>query len=162
MEPDFFYSIFGNITVYPITVSAIISLSIGLLLLVCSAIISGSEVAFFSLEPQDIDELETSDKKTDQHILRLIKSPQRLLATILIGNNFVNVAIILLFTHFTNSILNFESSPIVGFIFQTIIITFALLLFGEIIPKVYATQFGKKTALFTVPIISGQIGRAHV
>jgi gliding motility-associated protein GldE len=155
LETDFFYSIFGNITVLPITIAAVISLSLGIVLLVCSAIISASEVAFFSLDPQDINELEASDKKTELNVLRLIKSPQRLLATILIGNNFVNVAIILLFTHFTSSILNFDSAPIVGFVFQTIIITFALLLFGEIIPKVYATQFGRKTALFTVPIISG-------
>jgi len=76
------------------------------------------------------------------------------LATILIGNNFVNVAVILLLTHFTTSILNFDAVPFLGFIFQAIFITFVLLLFGEIMPKVYATQYAKKTALKTVSLIT--------
>lgn len=154
METDALYSILGSITVYPITISAIISLVITVLLLCLSALISASEVAFFSLDPHMLNELEDSEVKTDRSILRLLKTPQRLLATILIGNNFVNVAIILLLTYTTSTILNFESVPFLGFIFQTIIITFILLLFGEIIPKVYATQFAKKTATNTVPFIS--------
>ncbi len=154
METDALYSILGGITVYPITISAIISLVITVLLLCISALISASEVAFFSLDPFILNELEDSEVKTDRSILRLLKTPQRLLATILIGNNFVNVAIILLLTYTTSTILNFESVPFLGFIFQTIIITFILLLFGEIIPKVYATQFAKKTATNTVPFIS--------
>jgi gliding motility-associated protein GldE len=154
LETDALYSILGGITVYPITISAIISLVITVLLLCISALISASEVAFFSLDPFILNELEDSEVKTDRSILRLLKTPQRLLATILIGNNFVNVAIILLLTYTTSTILNFESVPFLGFIFQTIIITFILLLFGEIIPKVYATQFAKKTATNTVPFIS--------
>lgn len=154
METDALYSILGSITVYPITISAIISLVITVLLLCISALISASEVAFFSLDPHMLNELEDSEVKTDRSILRLLKTPQRLLATILIGNNFVNVAIILLLTYTTSTIFNFESVPFLGFIFQTIIITFILLLFGEIIPKVYATQFAKQTATNTVPFIS--------
>jgi gliding motility-associated protein GldE len=144
----------GGVTVYPVTSSAIFTLLLGVFLLGCSAIISASEVAFFSIDPQTLNELRESDKKVDHSILRLLKNPQRLLATILIGNNFVNVAIILLFTHLTTSVFNFEQAPVFGFIFQTIIITFALLLFGEIIPKVYATQFARKTASVTVTLIS--------
>ncbi len=155
MDTDFLYSIFGGITVHPISFSAIISLAISVLLLCFSALISASEVAFFSLDPQIVNELEESEKKTDKSILKLLNAPQRLLATILIGNNFVNVAIILLLTYFTTSIFDFESAPVLGFIFQTIIITFLLLLFGEIIPKVYATQFAKKTASFSVSFVSG-------
>lgn len=154
METDLLYSTLGGITVQPITLSAIFSLIISIILLGCSAIISASEVAFFSLSPQMMNELEDSDQKTDRNILRLLKTPQRLLATILIGNNFVNVAIILLLTHFTTTILNFDTAPILGFIFQTIIITFILLLFGEIMPKVYAAQFAKKAAFHTVPLLS--------
>lgn len=124
------------------------------MLLFCSAIISASEVAFFSLDPQILSKLDESEIKADRNILRLLRNPQRLLATILIGSNFVNVAIILLLTHFTTTILNFDNAPLLGFVFQAIIITFMLLLFGEITPKVYATQFAKKTAVLTVPFLS--------
>ena len=158
METDVLYSIFGGITVHSLPtsslISAIISLTVSLLLLALSALISASEVAFFSLDPQTMNELEESERKTDKSILRLLQTPQRLLATILIGTNFLNVAIILLLTHFTTSILNFDSVPVLGFIFQAIFITFMLLLFGEIMPKVYATQYAKRTALKAVPVIT--------
>lgn len=155
MKTIFLFVTYGDITVLPLTFSAIISLLLSLILLGCSAIISGAEVAFFSLDPQTINELEESEKKTDQNILRLLKTPQRLLATILIANNLVNVAVILLLTYFTTSIFNFESAPVLGFIFQAVIITFLLLLFGEITPKVYATQFAKRTATFAASLLSG-------
>ena len=145
---------FGGITVLPITFAAIVSLVLSIFLLGCSALISASEVAFFSLDPQTLNELEESEKKSEKNILHLLESPQRLLATILIANNLVNVAVILLLTHFTNTILNFESAPVLGFIFQAVIITFLLLLFGEITPKVYATQFAKSTANFTVSLLT--------
>ena len=154
MKTDVLYTIFGGITIHPITISAIISLIASMLLLCLSAFISASEVAFFSLDPKTLNELEESERKADHNILRLLKTPQRLLATMLIGNNFLNVAVILLLTYFTNTILNFDSAPLLGFVFQTIIITFAILLFAEIMPKVYATQFARKTASYTVPFLS--------
>jgi len=158
LDTDAFYSTFGGISVHYLTttalISAIISLTVSMLLLALSALISASEVAFFSLDPQTTNELEESDLKTDKNILRLLQTPQRLLATILIGSNFLNVAVILLLTNFTTSILNFESVPFLGFIFQAIFITFILLLFGEIMPKVYATQYAKKTALKAAPILT--------
>jgi len=142
-----------SIHFFPITLSAIISLVLSVLLLGVSAIISASEVAFFSLTPQILSEIDESDKKADKKIIRLLEKPQRLLATILIGNTFVNVTIIFLLTYFTSSIVNFDNAPIFGFVFQTIIITFLLLLFGEIMPKIYATQSTKKVALNTAPFI---------
>ncbi|HJV77317.1 MAG TPA: gliding motility-associated protein GldE [Paludibacter sp.] len=154
MKTDALYAIFGGITVHPITISAAISLAISLLLLCFSAIISASEVAFFSLDPKTMNELEESERKTDHNILRLLSTPQRMLATMLISSNFLNVGVILLLTYFTNTVLNFDSAPLIGFIFETIIITFAILLFAEIMPKVYATQFAKKTASLTVPFLS--------
>jgi len=154
LKTDVLYTIFGGITIHPITISAIISLIASMLLLCLSAFISASEVAFFSLDPKTLNELEESERKADHNILRLLKTPQRLLATMLIGNNFLNVAVILLLTYFTNTILNFDSAPLLGFVFQTIIITFAILLFAEIMPKVYATQFARKTASYTVPFLS--------
>lgn len=154
LETDYLHSIFNGITVHQITVSSAVSLIVSALLLICSALISAAEVAFFSLDPQILNELEESENKTDKNILRLLNKPQRLLATILISNNFTNVAVILLITHFTTTLLNFDSAPFLGFVFQAIIITSLILLFGEIMPKVYATQFAKKTAQLTVPMLS--------
>ncbi len=153
MNTPILNTVIGGIFFNPPSISAIVSLILSLLLLLISALISASEVAFFSLNPQMIKEIRESDNVKDKKIMRLLNYPQRLLATILIGNNFVNVAIILLLTYFTNSVIDFGNAHLVGFIFQTIIITFLLLLFGEITPKVYATQFAKKVADFTVPLI---------
>lgn len=149
MDPDHLLLILGILNTNPISLSAYISLALGILLLGCSAFVSSSETAFFSLDPQDLDELEQSDNKSDKKVLTLLENPQKLLATILISNNFVNIILIILLTHFTTSIFDFSSSPILGFIVQTIIITFLLLLFGEIMPKVYATQYARKTSRFT-------------
>ena len=157
METDAFYSTFAGISVHSLTttalISAIISLTVSLLLLSLSALISASEVAFFSLDPQTTNELEESELKADKNIVQLLQRPQHLLATILITNNFLNVAVILLLTNFTTTILNFESVPFLGFIFKAIFITFVLLLFGEIMPKVYATQYAKKTTEKATPVI---------
>lgn len=154
MNTDVLYSTLGGITIHPVTLSAIISLIASMLLLCFSGIVSAAEVAFFSLDPQTMNELEESERKADRNILRLLQTPQRLLATILIANNFANVAVILLLTHFTNTVLNFDHVPVLGFVFETIFITFAILLFGEIIPKVFATQFARKTVSYTVPYLS--------
>lgn len=141
-----FLSLFSNITFTAPGFGTIFTLILCVILLMLSALISASEVAFFSLEPQDLHELEESDKKQHKNTLRLLQNPHKLLATILISNNFVNVAIILLLTYATSTVVNFENSPVLGFIFQTIFITFLLLLAGEITPKVYATQFSLKVA----------------
>jgi len=154
LNKDIIYTTIAGISIHPVTTSAIISLIISLLLLCFSAVISASEVAFFSLSPQILDKLEENERKADSRILRLLKLPQRLLATILICSNLLNVAVILLITYFTTSIFNFDTVPVFGFIFQTIIITFSILLFAEIIPKVYATQFALKTAYNTVAILT--------
>lgn len=154
MEPIFLISVFQGITVYPISPAAIISIIVSLILLGVSAIISASEVAFFSLGSQAIDEMRSSENKAAHRVVKLLVKPQRLLATILIANNFVNVSIILLLTVFSNMILNFENAPVIGFIFQTIIITFLLLLFGEIMPKIYATQYASKVSIFTAPLLA--------
>ena len=153
LNTDISHTLFGGISVHPITISAGVSLFISGLLLAFSAIISASEVALFSLDPQTINELEESEQKKDRNILRLLQNPQRLLATILISQNFLNVAVIMLIEHFTETVFNFESAPIAGFVFQTILITFSILLFGEIIPKVYATEFAVKTASKTAGIL---------
>lgn len=142
-----------EIIVNPLGFDAIIGLLISLLLLVLSGLISASEVAFFSFSPKDRSDLEESDLKKDKNIIRLLQIPQKLLATILIGNNFVNITLILTLTYVTDSILNFGESVILSFLFKTIIITFLLLLFGEILPKIYASGKGMKVAAFTAPLL---------
>lgn len=153
METDPTYFNFAGITFLPVSITALIALITSILFLAISALISASEIAFFSLDPQTLKELESSDQKPDRRIIELIENPQRLLATVLIGNNFVNVTLIILLSYFTNSVISFENSPLLGFIFQTIIITFLILLFGEITPKIYASQFTKSTARKTVNAI---------
>lgn len=143
-----------EIIFHPATVSAIISLVVALGLLVFSALFSASEVGFFSLSPQILLELSESDKKNERNVVRLLDTPQRLLATILIANNTVNVAIIFLLTYFTTTVLDFTNAPVFGFLFQTVIITFLLLLFGEIMPKIYATHFTRKVAMKSAGFIT--------
>lgn len=143
-----------NITFNPFSFSDLISLIIAFTLLILSGMISASEVAFFSFSPKHLDEMEQGSDKSEKKILLLLQNPQKLLAAILIGNNFVNVSIILILTYVTNSLINFSEAPLMGFIFQTIIITFLLLLMGEILPKVYATKEARKVAVFTTPLLN--------
>lgn len=112
-----------------------------ILLLICSALISGSEVAFFSLSPSDTNTIEKKQGPKNKKLQRLLNKPEELLATILITNNFINIAIVVLSTYICDSLINFSSAPRIGFAFQVVFITFILLLFGEIIPKVYAAQY---------------------
>ena len=128
-----------TILIEHVPVSAYIALAGGMLLLCISAFVSSSETAFFSLSPAEKEELENSNQKRDLCIKSLLQQPQRLLATILITNNFVNIVITLLFAYVTSSFFNFGGSALVEFLVETVIITFLLLLFGEITPKVYAT-----------------------
>jgi Mg2+/Co2+ transporter CorB len=119
--------------------------------LVCSALISGSEVAFFSLTTTDLKKAISSDNKSLHLIHNLRNNPRRLLAVLLVSNNFINIAIVLLFSSF-GDVLYFDSFPFwVNFIIEVGIITMIILLFGEILPKVYANRnpisFSKRMAL---------------
>lgn len=143
METDDPFPILCNIDVafHPFSTGIFIWILILLLLLVSSALISGSEVAYFSLSPSNIKSLKTKKSKKDFRALKLYGMPERLLATILVVNNFINIGIVILSAFITNSIVDFSNIPTLGFIFQIIIITFLLLLFGEILPKMYATHY---------------------
>ena len=118
----------------------ILSLFIILLLLICSALISGSEVAFFSLNPAQLKEIRLKDTKTNRLILNHLDIPKRLLATILITNNFVNVGIVILSAYVSDQLFNFSNFPVIGFIIEVVVITSFLLLFGEVMPKIYANH----------------------
>jgi gliding motility-associated protein GldE len=110
------------------------------LLLIASAVISGSETAFFSLKPNDISELDSTDTKQDKMVFELREKPKTLLATILIANNLVNVAIVILSTFITAKLFDLEHNPVLAFVIQIVVVTSLLLLIGEIIPKVIANR----------------------
>jgi len=120
-----------------------------MVLLALSAIISGSEVAFFSITLHELDELKKSKNKADERIVKLLCSPKYLLATILILNNFINVAIVTLSTYVTWQVFAGSNEAKVITIL-TFVITFMIVFFGEIVPKIYATQqrlpFARKTS----------------
>ena len=122
-----------------------------IILLVCSALISGSEVAFFSLTSTDLKKANNSKNKNLQITYSLRNNPRRLLAALLVSNNFINIAIVLLFSSFGNAFY-LKSFPFwINFIIEVSVITLFILLFGEILPKVYANRnpisFSKKMAL---------------
>jgi len=116
------------------------SLAVIAVLLLFSGLISASEVAFFSLKADDLDQVKESEHQKDKNILELLRNPHLLLATILIFNNFVNVAVVTLATFLMWEMAATRNPPeiIVGAV--TFVVTFAITFFGEIIPKVYATQ----------------------
>lgn len=123
------------------------------LLLLCSAMASSSETAYFSLQPNDISELEESSNRNEQLVLEIRQNPKNLLATILIANNLVNISITILSTYIMNMLFNMDVNPIAAFILNVVVVTSLILLVGEMIPKVYATKKAKAIATLMAPII---------
>lgn len=124
-------------------------------LILLSAFLSGSEVAIFGLSNTQKETLVNEEQnKNSQRIIKLIADPKKLLATILIGNNLVNVAIVLVSSLMMNHIFeSYTLSPLLKFIIQVVIVTFFILLFGEVIPKVYANNYNLKfSKLMALPI----------
>jgi gliding motility-associated protein GldE len=118
------------------------------LLLFCSALISGAEVALFSLSKSDIEVDLEAKSKPIQIILELLERPKKLLATILVANNFINIAVVILFAYLSTSLFAGITNPILKFTLDVIIVTFLILLFGEILPKIYASRNNLKFAVF--------------
>lgn len=132
---------FGDVVLQQPTTGVIIATILAAVLLLMSAFASGSEIAFFSLSPSDVAELEDGKFDADKKIQNLRDDSERTLATILIANNFVNVTIIMLLNYVIAGVILFgERALLLQFLFTTVILTFLLLLFGEIMPKVYARQ----------------------
>ena len=143
-----------SIHLFAPTVAAIVSLVIAVVLLFASACISASEVAFFSLSPRDLDKLDEDENHRDGLIQDLLEKQENLMAAILIGNNFVNVAIIMLFSYFFAQVMPVSDNPAwLIFLSQTIILTFLLLLFGEILPKVYASHHALSFSRTVSPVM---------
>lgn len=130
----------SEVTLIAPDTGSFIALVLAALLLVCSAFASGSEIAVFGLSPSDISELDPDHSDVDRKIVKLREDSERTLATILITNNLVNVSIIMLCNYSLGHIIHFGNARWLEFLCITVILTFLLLLFGEIMPKVYSRQ----------------------
>ena len=157
MDSDSFLSqltaVFNDITIQQPSTAAIVAIVVAAVLLFFSAFASASEIAFFSLSPTDLSIIQEDKNSSDKRISRLLSDKERLLATILITNNFVNVTIIMLCNYFFMNVVKF-ASPLAEFIILTVLLTFLLLLFGEIVPKIYSAQNTLKFCRFAAPGIS--------
>jgi CBS domain containing-hemolysin-like protein len=115
-------------------------------LLFCSAIVSGAEVALFSLSQKDIDYTIQEHPSKGKIISELLEKPKKLLATLLVANNFINIGVVILFSYIGHNLFSAINSAILEFILKVIVATFLILLFGEVLPKVYASRNNIKFA----------------
>ena len=141
-------SIFNEVELHLFDIRVFFCLLIVFIMLVCSAFISGAEVAFFSLSPSEIEDIEKDKKHLE--VIGLLQKPNLLLATILIANNFINIAIVILSAYVTSIAITFPENSSLEFIFLIVIVTSLLVLFGEITPKIYANNNAKKFSLMMV------------
>lgn len=136
------------------TIQGAILLFIILVLIICSALVSGSEIAFFSFKQDHLETFKLSKNKKKLKIYQLLKDPKRLLATILITNNFVNIGVIITSFYLLEKVFNFDQYPSwVELFVNSILVTSLIVLFGEVIPKVYATQKAEQLATFMAPLL---------
>ena len=162
-----FTAFFSDIYFQTPSTGALIALGLALVLLMCSAFVSGSEIAFFSLSPADMAELEERRTSTDSRILRLLDDSERLLATILCSNNFVNVAIIMLLNYFflggQRPVVSFGTNTVLEFLFMTVLLTFLLLLFGEVMPKIASAQkpLVADQVVVARELVAAEVGTRH-
>lgn len=143
-----------GITVMPLSLGAAFALLLALALLYTSGFVSASEIAFFSLSPSDLNDIEEENHPSDSKIKALLDDSERLLATILISNNFVNVTIIMLLNYVFASVIDFGEAKILEFLIVTVVLTFLLLLFGEIMPKIYSAQHTLPFARKAAPVVT--------
>ena len=118
------------------------------ILLFCSALVSAAEVAYFSLTPKDMDECSKEHPSEATIIATLLEKPKKLLATLLVANNFINIGVVILFSFVGQNLFASIASPILKFVVEVIVVTFLILLFGEVLPKVYASRNNVKFAKF--------------
>ena len=157
MDPDSYLcrlaELFDGVTVSAPSAGDLGAIGLAVLLLFASGFVSASEIAFVSLSPSDLNDIENDDHPSDKHVRSLLGDSERLLATILISNNFVNVTIIMLCNFFYAGVIDFGTSVILEFLVITDVLTFLLLLFGEIMPKIYSAQHTLKFSRMAAPII---------
>jgi gliding motility-associated protein GldE len=151
LEPEFAFTYLAyrpGVIINPFDFKIIIGFIVLALLLLGSALISASEVAYFSFRPEDIEKFKNNRNKKSQSVLKLYNMPEKLLSTILVANNTINITIVLLSAFISSKIFDFSADPVIGFIIEAVVITFLLLFFGEIMPKVYASRNNVVTAMF--------------
>jgi putative hemolysin len=115
-------------------------------LLLCSALVSGAEVALFSLSQTEVDETTQGNPSKGKIISELLERPKKLLATLLVANNFINIGVVILFSFIGGNLFSSIISPVLKFTLEVVLVTFLLLLFGEVLPKVYASRNNIKFA----------------
>jgi gliding motility-associated protein GldE len=141
----------------PFSLPIIIGLLAVIILLACSAVISASEIAFFSLSPTQLKNIKAKKGSASELIISLLESPKYLLSTILIANNFVNVSIVILSTFITNNLFDLGPNPVLAFIIQVIVVTSLILILGEIMPKIYSAFNPVKVATIMARSINTMI-----
>ncbi|MGB5459643.1 MAG: CNNM domain-containing protein, partial [Eudoraea sp.] len=150
MDPDPL-SLFINLAVIDSTF--VLKIVMLLVLLLCSALISGAEVAFFGLSPSDLNEIEEKKTARGKIVVKLLGRPKKLLATILIANNAINIGIVLLFNSIGDTLFSKINYLLFGlisvrFLLEVLVATFLILMFGEILPKIYANRNKFQFSLF--------------
>ncbi|MFD0844272.1 gliding motility-associated protein GldE [Flaviramulus multivorans] len=145
MDPD---PLIFRPLIMTIDFSVVFGFALLILLLICSALISGAEVALFSLNKSDIEEGLEAKSKRIQIISGLLERPKKLLATILVANNFINIAIVILFAYIGSFVFEGITTAWLKFTVEVVVVTFLILLFGEILPKIYASRNNLKFATF--------------
>lgn len=142
-----------SVSVQMPTLGVWIGFGIVLLLLLCSGFVSASEIAFFSLSPADRNAIDEGKHRSDKKVAALLDDSERLLATILISNNLVNVAVIIILTFCFDQTISFGRAVWLEFLVMTVLLTFLLLLFGEVIPKIYSAQHALAFCRFSAPVL---------
>ena len=131
------------------SIAAVVAACVAALLLLGSAFASGSEIAFFSLTRENLNDMAESKSARDKRVIELLREPEKLLATILIVNDFVNVGVVVLLNFFFMDVLHFApGAEWLQFLLMTVLLTFLLLLFGEVMPKIYSKSNVVKMARF--------------
>ena len=143
-EPSLFISDF----IQDLSADLLIAIVACMVLLVLSALISGAEVAFFSLTQPQLNKASESKQLTERTVVELLEEPKQLLATILITNNFINILIVLLFAFIGDLVFGPNVSELLKFLIEVVLVTFFILLFGEVLPKVYASRNAIRFAAF--------------
>ncbi|MFM9824931.1 gliding motility-associated protein GldE [Flavobacterium sp.] len=149
-EPSFLFD-------YIIDLNTVVDFIAIFVLLFCSALVSGAEVALFSLSQKDIDETLQNHPSKGEIISNLLEKPKKLLATLLIANNFINIGVVILFSFIGNNLFLTIKPPILKFSIEVILVAFLILLFGEVLPKVYASRNNKKFSRLIAPVISSLV-----
>lgn len=145
---------FSSIQFVAPSFGVIVALILVCFLLFCSGFVSASEIAFFSLTPSDLNDIEQENSASDRIISKLLGKSQKLLATILISNNFVNITITILGNYAMLSMIDFGGVAWLEFLFISVLLTFLLLLFGEIMPKFYSSINPLRFCRFSAPVIN--------